>query len=87
VRFYNLLADSGVLVISVEAHSPAEKAGLHEGDVIVGYNGQSIVSIDDLHRLLTREGAGTRSQLTIIRRTEKLMLEIIPTESSRGVGH
>jgi S1-C subfamily serine protease len=82
VRFYNLLADGGVLVISVEAQSPAEKGGLREGDVIVGYNGQSIVSIDDLHRLLTREGAGMRSQLTIIRRTEKLMLEISPEESS-----
>ncbi|WP_202807280.1 PDZ domain-containing protein [Synechocystis sp. PCC 7509] len=35
--------------------SPAQTAGLVEGDVIVGMNNQPIASIDDLHKLLTHE--------------------------------
>src|SRR5213080_3129603 len=35
VRFYNLPLETGVLVVSVEKNSPAEKTGLREGDVIV----------------------------------------------------
>jgi S1-C subfamily serine protease len=86
-RFHHLPVDSGILVVSIEPHSPAQYAGLAEGDVIVGYNGQPIGSIDDLHRQLTETQVGVRSRLTIIRRTEKLMLDIVPEESkSRGSG-
>jgi S1-C subfamily serine protease len=82
VRFHHLPFESGVLVISVENHSPAQRAGLHEGDVIVAYADQPITSIDDLHRLLTQQRTGVQSPLIIIRRTEKLVLEIVPEEPS-----
>ena len=81
VRFHHLPVESGVLVLSIEPDSPAQKAGLGEGDVIVGYGSQPIASIDDLHRLLTETQVGVRSSLTIIRRSEKLILGIIPEES------
>ena len=81
VHAHDLSAESGILVASVEPHSPAQRAGLREGDVIVGYDGHSIAGIDDLHRLLTHEQAGVRSPLTIVRRTEKLVIDIIPAES------
>src|SRR5437867_5658302 len=76
VRFHRLPVESGVLVFSIEDPSPAQKAGLREGDVIVEYDGQPIASIDDLHRLLTAHRAGARSPLTIIRRSEKMVLDI-----------
>jgi len=81
VRYYNLPVENGVLVVSVENDSPAQKAGLREGDVIVGYAGQPIAGIDDLHKLLTEEQAEVRSTLTIIWRSEKLDLDIVPEES------
>lgn len=81
VLFHELSAESGVLLISIEHNSPAQKAGLQEGDVIVGLNNQPIASIDDLHKVLTHEQVGMRSPLTIIRRTEKLVLDIVPEES------
>lgn len=81
VRFHNLLAESGVLVISIEPHSPAQKAGLREGDVIVGLDEGAIAEIDDLHRQLTEERVGVRSQLAIIRGTERLTIDIVPEES------
>ncbi len=81
VRFYDLQKESGILVVSCENDSPAQKAGLLAGDVIVGFEQQPIGSIDDLHKVLTQERVGVRSPLTIIRRTEKLVIEIVPQES------
>jgi S1-C subfamily serine protease len=82
VRFHHLPFESGVLVVSIEDHSPAQQAGLHEGDVIIEYDGRPVASIDDLHRLLTQQRMGVQSRLTIIRRAEKLALDIVPEEPS-----
>jgi len=81
VRFYNLPLDSGVMVATVEPSSAAEKAGLREGDVIVSFGGKPIAAIDDLHRLLTDEQVGLAVPLTVLRRGEKLAIEIVPQES------
>src|SRR5712692_2008460 len=40
VRFHDLPVEAGVLVVSVEHNSPAERAGLVEGDIIVGFDEQ-----------------------------------------------
>jgi S1-C subfamily serine protease len=81
VRFYRLRSESGVLVVSVEENSPAQRAGLVEGDVIIGFAEQPIAEIDDLHKVLTEERVGVKTEITIIRRTEKVVLEIVPKES------
>jgi S1-C subfamily serine protease len=81
VRHHNLSIESGILVASIEPRSPAQRAGLIEGDVIIGYGDLSIGSIDALHRLLTHEQVGKRSPLTILRRNDKLTLNIVPEES------
>ncbi len=81
VRFHHLPVESGILVVSIEEGSPAQRAGLSEGDMIIGFDGQPIAGIDDLHRILTEEKVGVKTTLTIIRRTEKLNLGIIPEES------
>jgi S1-C subfamily serine protease len=83
VRHFKLNVETAVLVVSLEAKSPALKAGLQEGDLIVGYDEHPISGIDDLHRLLTDQKVGVRSRLKIIRRNEMLMLDIIPEESKR----
>jgi S1-C subfamily serine protease len=85
VRFHNLPRENGVLVVSLEQESPAQRAGVREGDVIIGYGNQPIAGIDDLHRLLTDEQVGVRALLTVIRRTEKLQLDITPEASPRDV--
>jgi S1-C subfamily serine protease len=84
VLFHELSLEGGVLVISTEENSPAQKAGLQEGDVIVGINQQPIANIDDLHKLLTHDQVGVRSQLTILRRSQKLVVDIVPEESPGG---
>jgi S1-C subfamily serine protease len=65
----------------MEENSPAKRAGLSEGDIIVGFDGQPVAGIDDLHRMLTEERVGVKTTLMIMRQTEKLNLNIIPEES------
>jgi S1-C subfamily serine protease len=78
VRFYDLPTEGGVLVLGVEKESPAEVAGLQEADVIVAFGERPVATVDDLHRLLTEEEIGKAATLTVIRRTEKLALTVVP---------
>jgi len=81
VRFYDLPKETGVMVVAATEGSPAKKAGLREGDVIISFGGQPVAGVDDLHRLLTDTQVGASNVMTIIRRTERLDLAITPQES------
>ena len=81
VRLLHLPVTSGVLVVAVEPHSPAQRSGVLEGDVIIGYGSQPIASIDTLHRFLTDEQVHARASLTVLRHGEKRDLAIEPEES------
>ena len=81
VRHFALPVEAGMLVVAVEPGSPAGRAGLREGDIIVEFNGAPIASVDYLHKQLTGAQVGVRSPVTIIRHTEKLHLEVVPEES------
>ncbi|MFN2542351.1 MAG: S1C family serine protease [Chthoniobacterales bacterium] len=83
VRFYNLPRETGVLDVSVEKDSPAERTGLREGDLIVAFNGQPMGSVHDLHKILVGEQIGVGANVTLIRHTEKLDLSILPAEVAR----
>lgn len=81
VRYFQLDHDSGVQVIDVSKDSPASRAGLQAGDVVISLGGKAVDSIDDIHRRLSRESIGKRMDLTLLRDwTVKLEKEIIPVE-------
>src|SRR5438477_11455581 len=81
VRYYNLVVESGIFVISFETDSPARKGGVREGDIIIGFDDRPIAGIDDLHKLLIEERMGRKSLLTVIRGTDKLTIEVTSDES------
>jgi S1-C subfamily serine protease len=83
VRFHQLTSDSGVLVISIEPGGPAAAAKIEDGDVIVALDGRTVATIDDLHRMLTGDKIGLKSKLTVLRRSEKLDIELVPQDSPR----
>lgn len=59
--------DIGLLLIGTENGSPAEQAGLAVGDIVVGLNGKTVNSIEELHDVLTAESIGTEIKVTILR--------------------
>jgi S1-C subfamily serine protease len=79
VRTYHLPNETGIFVVSVERNSPAQRAGVRDGDIIVALDDHAVADIDALHRLLTDYQPGTRAKLTLLRGTEKLVLYIDPT--------
>ena len=80
VRHFGLAAETGVRVRQVERGGPADRAGLREGDLIVGLGDDSIAGVDDLHRLLTGHAAVRETVLKVIRLTERVDLAIRPDE-------
>lgn len=77
---YRLAADTGVHVVKVEPGSPAAKAGVLEGDILVGLDGAAMPNVDALHRWLTAEQIGRAQELRLIRGVELLALTIRPSE-------
>lgn len=71
--------ETGVMIFSVEAGSPARKAGLAMGDVLVKFNGKPVTDFYDLPRLLAEDVIGKEVKLTIMRRENLLEATITPT--------
>ncbi|MBS0499908.1 MAG: DegQ family serine endoprotease [Burkholderiaceae bacterium] len=70
----------GALVRNVESGSPAEKAGVEAGDIIVRFDGKTIDKASDLPRLVGNTKPGTRSTLTVFRRGQNRDLSITIAE-------
>lgn len=77
-RHHNLDISSGALVLGVEGGSPAEKAGLREGDLIIAVAGEPVEGVDVLHRLLTEDRISVRTEVVLLRGAHKLKLGILP---------
>jgi S1-C subfamily serine protease len=77
----DLDVNSGILIVGVEPDGPAHRAGVEEGDVIVGFDDRPVAGIDDLHRLLTEERVGLWTRVDLIRDGDRLTLNLIPQES------
>jgi len=80
VRENDLLEDSAILVAGVERDSPAQRAGLEEGDLIIAFDDVPVTSIDDLHAHLTDVRVGVATHVTIIRDRKRQSLSIVPGE-------
>lgn len=80
-RLHGLDDPRGVLVISVEPGSPAETAGLREGDVLIEFESRPVRDMDDLHRRMTVIDLSRSYRLTIVRRSERLTPLVLPIEA------
>jgi S1-C subfamily serine protease len=82
-RYYDLKIATGALLLAVEPVSPAAKAGLREGDVIVALESDAVEGVDVLHRLLNEERIGQVTRLTVLRGSKRLEIKVVP-ETRRG---
>jgi len=72
-----LMMDKGkVTVARVKKDSPADKAGLKEGDVILKFDGKKLESVAHFMRLLSHKKPGDTVELEIERKGEKLKLKV-----------
>jgi S1-C subfamily serine protease len=79
LAYHHGLGASAVEVQNVERASPAARAGLGDGDLIVRFGDRAIGSVDDLHRVLRTWTAGAPASVGVIRRGARIDLEVTPT--------
>ena len=75
---FNLSEVSGVLVAKVETDSPAHKAGLEVGDVIVEFNGEKVPNVSKFRIAVATSRVGTKVPVKIIRgeRSQTLYIQL-----------
>ncbi len=66
----------GILIAQVMKDSPAEKAGLKVGDIIIELNGKKIDSVRDLQLKIMKTPPGTEVSLTILRKSKKKVIKV-----------
>jgi serine protease Do len=76
----------GAIVTSVERGSPADRAGLRAGDVVVTFNGSPIASADDLVPRVSSMSPGTQATLTVIRDGREVTLHVAVEELTTEEG-
>jgi len=77
--------EEGLIVLSVEKDTPAKKAGLLIGDIIVRFDSEPVTNMHELRRqLLKQEVVGKSVNLVIMRGEKKMELTINPGEASRS---
>ena len=79
-RAHGVLAASTVEVLSVEAGSPAARAGVRDGDLIIGLGAAAVTTVDELVRALRTVTAGTPAPLRLVRRGQLTVVEVTPVE-------
>ena len=81
IRQYNqLTAKTGVLIVSIEPDGVADNSQLQPGDIIVGFNGKPVTSVDDLPLLLTDEVVGRQVPMVVLRRNRRCEVAVTPGE-------
>jgi S1-C subfamily serine protease len=79
-RHFGFSNEQAVRVESVEGEGPAGRAGLQPGDLVVEFEGKPVNGMDDLYRVLTAEQIGRASRIAIVRRAQRVELELRPAE-------
>jgi S1-C subfamily serine protease len=77
-RHYDIKTSTGALIMAAESSSPAQKAGVQEGDIIIALEGELVEGVDVLHRLLTEEKIGLSTRLTVLRGSRRLEFQVTP---------
>ena len=71
-----LLQDSGVILIQVGADTPADKAGLVNGDIIIAIDETNIENMNGLKKTLYNYKVGDRANLKVLRNEREMDIQI-----------
>lgn len=76
-------ATAGVVVEDVSTDSPASKAGIRKGDVLVEFDGEKVRSVRQLTRLVQETPAGRGVSTVLLREGQRTTVTVTPTDSGR----
>lgn len=75
--YYELPVSKGVLVVDVASDSPADKAGISRGDIILEFDNQRVDRIEELQTILLERKPDEKTELTVLRGRKKGRLEVV----------
>ena len=75
---------NGAIITDVVENSSAEEAGLQKGDVIVGFNGESIVKPADLQRVVYRSLSESNNKVKVLRNGTSKTMNVVLNERPDG---
>lgn len=76
-KLMNLSSDEGVLVVGVDAASPAEHAGMKSMDIMLSFADQKVKSVEEVNSLVSGLQAGTLVKAEILRNQQKITVNIV----------
>jgi len=83
-KSFGLEEHKGILVAEVSKNSPAEKAGMKQGDVIVEFNGKTVEKISPFRNSVALKKPGSKQKITVLRNGKRKTISVIIGELSDG---
>jgi len=74
--YYNLPVDEGALIAEVMPGSPAERAEIERGDIIIGFEDKAVNGINDLVKEIQKRKIGDKAKVLLLRDGEKWIADI-----------
>ena len=79
-KTFGISESEGAFVADVMENSPAEKAGIKRGDLIISYNGKKVKDNDTLPRLVAATEIGKKAKLVLIRDKRQMEVDVVVGE-------
>jgi len=76
-KSFGMKESEGALVADVMDQSPADKAGIKRGDVIISYNGKTIKDNESLPRLVAATEIGAKAKIVLIRDRKEMEVTVV----------
>ncbi len=77
-------AETGARILKVQTGSPAEAAGLFNGDLLLSLDGVEVTGVDHLHRLLSVDNIGRVVSITVLRHGKVVIMDAALTARSKS---
>ena len=76
-KSFNLAPEKGVLIAQVTQHSPAQKAGLKRGDVIISFDGKPVTKAGPFRNRVALKTPGSKATIKVLRNGEAKTLTVV----------
>lgn len=77
---HGLTQTTGVEINEVVPHKPADRAGLQSGDILLSFDGQTVTTVDEVHKLLGASSVGRAMAVKLLRGASILEKTVTPVE-------